>query len=61
MFDRASGGLGSLFGFVGDALGGAVRWAWDTVITGIYTYLANGLALLTANEGYVVVVTTATR
>ena len=46
MFDWAIGGLGSLFGFVGDAVGGAVGWAWDKVIQGIYTWLANGLALL---------------
>src|SRR5262245_23819426 len=46
MFDWAIGGLGRLFGFVGDAIGGAVGWAWDTVIQGIYTWLANGLALL---------------
>lgn len=46
MFDWAIGGLGSLFGFVGDALGDAVGWAWDKVIQGIYTWLANGLALL---------------
>lgn len=46
MFDWAIGGLGELFGFVGAAVGGAVGWAWDKVITGIYTWLANGLALL---------------
>lgn len=46
MFDWVIGGLGSLFGFVGDAAGGAVGWAWDTVTLGIYTWLANGLALL---------------
>jgi len=46
MFDWAIGGLGSLFGFVGDAVGGAIGWAWDKVIQGIYTWLANGLALL---------------
>lgn len=46
MFDWAIGGMGSLFGFVGDAVGGAVGWAWDKVIQGIYTWLANGLALL---------------
>ena len=46
MFNWAIGGLGSLFGFVGDAVGGAVGWAWDKVIQGIYTWLANGLALL---------------
>lgn len=46
MFNWVIGGLGSLFGFVGDAVGGAVGWAWDKVIQGIYTWLANGLALL---------------
>ncbi len=46
MFDWAIGGLGSLFGFVGDAVGGVIGWAWDKVIQGIYTWLANGLALL---------------
>ncbi len=46
MFDWAIGGLGELFGFVGDAVGGVAGWAWDKVITGIYTWLANGLALL---------------
>lgn len=46
MFDWAIGGLGELFGFVGNTVGGAVGWAWDKVITGIYTWLANGLALL---------------
>lgn len=46
MFDWAIGGLGDLFGFVGNAVGSAVGWAWDKVIQGIYTWLANGLALL---------------
>jgi hypothetical protein len=46
MFTWAIGGLGALFGFVGDAVGGAIGWAWDKVIQGIYTWLANGLALL---------------
>ncbi|HRE03729.1 MAG TPA: hypothetical protein PLV68_20710, partial [Ilumatobacteraceae bacterium] len=46
MFDWAIGGLGALFGFAGDAIGGAIGWAWDKVIQGIYTWLANGLALL---------------
>lgn len=46
MFDWTIGGLGALFGFVGDAVGGAVGWAWDKVIHGIYRWLANGLALL---------------
>jgi hypothetical protein len=30
----------------GDAIGGAVGWAWDKVIQGIYTWFANGLLLL---------------
>jgi hypothetical protein len=46
MFDWAIGGLGSLFGFVSGAVGEAIGWAWDKVIQGIYTWLANGLALL---------------
>jgi type IV secretion system protein TrbL len=46
MFDWVIGGLGSLFGFVGDAAGSVAGWAWDKVITGIYRWLANGLALL---------------
>lgn len=46
MFDWSIGGLGELFGFVGGAVGGAAGWAWDKVVTGIYTWLANGLALL---------------
>ena len=46
MFDWVIGGLGSLFGFVGDATGAVAGWAWDKVITGIYRWLANGLALL---------------
>lgn len=46
MFQWAIGGLGSLFGFVGDAVGGVAGWAWDKVTQGIYTWLANGLALL---------------
>ncbi len=46
MFNWVIGGLGELFGFVGDAAGAAAGWAWDKVITGIYTWLANGLALL---------------
>jgi hypothetical protein len=46
MFDWALNGLGDLFGFVGDAAGAVAGWAWDKVITGIYTWLANGLALL---------------
>ena len=46
MFDWAIGGLGALFGLVGDAAGAVTGWAWDKVITGIYRWLANGLALL---------------
>jgi type IV secretion system protein TrbL len=46
MFQWALGGLGSLFGFVGDAVGSVAGWAWDKVTTGIYTWLAYGLALL---------------
>ena len=46
MFTWAIGGLGALFGFVGGAVGDAIGWAWDKVIQGIYTWLANGLALL---------------
>lgn len=46
MFDWVIGGLGELFGFVSSAIGDAVGWAWDKVIIGIYTWLANGLALL---------------
>ncbi|MGE3448818.1 MAG: hypothetical protein AB7H92_14700 [Microbacteriaceae bacterium] len=46
MFDWAISGLGSLFGLIGGAAGAAIGWAWDKVITGIYTWLANGLALL---------------
>jgi hypothetical protein len=46
MFDWAIGGLGALFGLVGDAANAVVGWAWDKVITGIYRWLANGLALL---------------
>ncbi len=46
MFDWVIGGLGELFGFVGDAVGATIGWAWDKVITGIYRWLANGLALL---------------
>ena len=45
MFDWAIGSLGTLFGFVGDAVGSAAGWAWDKVTHGIYTWLANGLAL----------------
>jgi hypothetical protein len=46
MFDWAIGGLGTLFGFLGDAAGTVAGWAWDKVITGVYRWLANGLALL---------------
>jgi len=46
MFDWAVGGLGSLFGFVGEAAGEVAGWAWEKVTVGIYTWLANGLALL---------------
>lgn len=46
MFDWVIGGLGGLFGLVGDAAGAVTGWAWDKVITGIYRWLANGLALL---------------
>jgi type IV secretion system protein TrbL len=46
MFDWLIGGLGTLFGYLGDAVGDAVGWAWDKVIQGIYRWLANGLALL---------------
>jgi hypothetical protein len=46
MFDWVIGGLGDLFGFGLNAIGDAVGWAWDKVVTGIYTWLANGLALL---------------
>jgi len=46
MFNWVIGGLGELFGFVGETAGAAVGWAWDKVITGTYTWLANGLALL---------------
>ena len=46
MFDWVIGGLGDLFGFGLNAIGEAVGWAWDKVVTGIYTWLANGLALL---------------
>ena len=46
MFDWAFGGLGTLFGWIGDTAGASVGWAWDKVITGIFRWLANGLALL---------------
>ena len=46
MFNWVIGGLGDLFGFAASAVGDAVGWAWDKVTTGIYTWLANGLALL---------------
>ena len=46
MFDWAVGGLGSLFGWVGDAAAAVAGWAWEKVTTGIFQWLANGLALL---------------
>ena len=46
MFDWVIGGLGDLFGWIGDAAGAAAGWAWDKVITGIYGWLAKGLALM---------------
>ena len=46
MFDWVIGGLGDLFGWIGDTAGAAVGWAWDKVITGIYGWLAKGLALM---------------
>jgi hypothetical protein len=46
MFDWAIGGLGALFGWIGDAAGAVTGWAWDKVITGIYQWLANGLAMM---------------
>ncbi len=46
MFDWAIGGLGELFGWIGDAAGAAVGWAWEKVVTGIYQWLANGLAMM---------------
>ncbi|HWL41779.1 MAG TPA: hypothetical protein VNQ73_02460 [Ilumatobacter sp.] len=46
MFTWGLGGLGALFGLAGDVIGGVVGWAWDKVVIGIYTWLANGLALL---------------
>lgn len=46
MFDWGIGGLEALFGWVGDAAGAVVGWAWDKVTTGIYRWLANGLALM---------------
>ena len=45
MFDWAVGGLGSLFGWVGDAAAAVAGWAWEKVTTGIFQWLANGLAL----------------
>jgi hypothetical protein len=46
MFEWAIGGLGALFGFVGSTVGAVAGWAWEEVTAGIYTWLANGLALL---------------
>ena len=46
MFDWGLGGLAALFGLAGDAAGALTGWAWDKVITGIYRWLANGLALM---------------
>ena len=46
MFDWAIGGLGALFGWIGDAAGAVAGWAWDKVIIGIYQWLANGLAMM---------------
>ncbi|MDQ6836845.1 MAG: hypothetical protein M3137_00515 [Actinomycetota bacterium] len=46
MFHWFTGGLGKLFGFLGSAAGAVAGWAWDKVTTGIYTWLAQGLALL---------------
>jgi hypothetical protein len=46
MFDWVIDGLGSLFGFVSDPAGAVAGWAWEKVTIGIYTWLANGLALL---------------
>jgi hypothetical protein len=46
MFDWAIGGLGALFGWIGNAAGAVVGWAWDKVIIGIYQWLANGLAMM---------------
>lgn len=46
MFVWAIGGLGALFSLGGSAAEAVVGWTWDKVITGIYTWLANGLALL---------------
>jgi hypothetical protein len=46
MFDWTIGGLGALFGWISDAAGAVTGWAWDKVITGIYRWLANGLAMM---------------
>lgn len=46
MFNWITGGLGTLFGFVVDTAGSAAGWVWDKVTTGIYVWLAQGLALL---------------
>lgn len=46
MFNWITGGLGGLFGYAASAAGSAAGWAWDKVTGGIYTWLAQGLALL---------------
>jgi hypothetical protein len=46
MFDWLIDGAGALFGFIGDAVSGAIGWAWDKIVTGIFTWLATGLALV---------------
>jgi hypothetical protein len=46
MLDWAIGPLAQLFGFAGGVASGIAGWAWDKVTTGIYTWLANGLAVL---------------
>lgn len=46
MFNWFTDGLGSLFNFGGSLVSSATGWAWDKVTGGIYTWLANGLALL---------------
>ena len=46
MFDWAIGGLGDLFGFAAEAAGAVAGWTWEKVTIGIFTWLANGLALM---------------
>jgi hypothetical protein len=46
VIDWVVNGLGSLFGYIAGAASGAAGWAWDKVTGGIYSWLANGLALL---------------